>query len=122
MIDAPDKSDITQAAAALGRKGGLSRSKAKIKAVKKNGSKGGAPIVWYVIDRGGGKIECVKTTGRGVQLTLGKARRGGTLARAWKLAEEVKDRRLFGEEVFATAVPEVRSWIIKELILLGLKL
>jgi hypothetical protein len=33
----------SKAAAILGRKGGLSRSEAKIKAAKENGKKGGAP-------------------------------------------------------------------------------
>jgi len=38
--------DISKAAAAMGRKGGSSKSKAKADAAKANGAKGGRPPIW----------------------------------------------------------------------------
>lgn len=46
---------IRNAAAALGRKGGSSTSKAKANAARANGAKGGRPpYVWFILHRTGG--------------------------------------------------------------------
>ena len=47
--------EISNAAAALGRKGGSARTEAKIDAARSNGAKGGRPFTWHKAPRRGCK-------------------------------------------------------------------
>lgn len=47
--------EISQAAAALGRKGGLAKTESKTAAARSNGAKGGRPFTWFPEPRRGCK-------------------------------------------------------------------
>lgn len=81
--------DITTAAAALGRKGGSAKSEAKTEAVRANGAKGGRPAFEWLVIRDGrtpGKYSIwskCKTEAEAIKLVvqMGKnAMEGHTLA------------------------------------------
>ena len=83
--------DITAAAAALGRRGGQSTSQAKAAAARANGRLGGATLrnTYYILS-GEGEYGTwagpYTTTGRGIRARLTRERAGGDRwASAWEL-------------------------------------
>jgi len=86
--------DISNAAAALGRKGGSARTKAKTEAARSNGAKGGRPFTWHKAPRRG----CVNPASQLYKFTV---------VRLSDMAERFTDRKPRAEIVHS---PDFTVW------------
>jgi len=85
--------DISQAAAALGRKGGLSKSDAKTAAVRANGALGGRPVTYRTFNSYGFLRVKRWDSGRGEYVQIGSFAGPDAMERADECIANDKSRK-----------------------------